>query len=117
MAGGLLRRAVLHASRPLSAAHLDAILRARVALAELGAGADSGSGGSEGCALLEHSAAMLAAVALEGRGLAGEVVSTALAHSMRETKRSAAESAAHMLRRLGRSQEAQALLQRTQGQQ
>jgi hypothetical protein len=34
---------------------------------------------------------------------------------MRETKRSAADSAAHVLRRLGRSGEAQALLLRTQG--
>ena len=35
MAAGLLRRAAIHWARPISASHADAMLRARLALAEL----------------------------------------------------------------------------------
>jgi tetratricopeptide (TPR) repeat protein len=100
IAGGLLRRAVLHCAAPLSASHLDALLRARAALAELVVA---------GGAPLEESVRHLLAVAAGPGGLPGEVVSAHLAESIRGTRAAAATAAARGLRKLGRADEAVAL--------
>ena len=100
IAGGLLRRAVLHCSSPLSASHLDALLRARSALAELVV-----SGGAP----LEESVRHLLAVVAGPGGLAGELVSAPLAESIRSTRVAASNAAARGLRKLGRDDEAAAV--------
>jgi hypothetical protein len=100
IAGGLLRRAVLHCASPLSASHLDALLRARSALAALVV-----SGGAP----LEESVRHLLAVVAGPGGLAGELVSAPLAESIRATRIAAANAAAKGLRKLGRDDEAAAV--------
>jgi hypothetical protein len=103
LAGGLLRRAVVHADNFISASHLDAILRARTSLAELAISAG---------APLEEAVQLLVAVAAAPGGLFGDAVSPHLSNSIRESKATAAAAAVRCLRKLGRHTEADALEQR-----
>ena len=81
MAAGLLRRAAVHFSRPISASHAEAMLRARLALAELVAG---GGGEARGLFKGVAEAAGACAEAAGKRGVRKEV-----AVSMQEVEKAA----------------------------
>ena len=74
MAGGLLRRAAVHWARPISASHADAMLRARLALAELVA---AGNAPPEEAAALRRAVAEDAEAAAAAVGKMGGVPSLA----------------------------------------
>jgi hypothetical protein len=99
VAAGLLRRAVLHMADPISGAHLDAILHARMALAEVLA-----EGGALEDALNQYRAIMTA------KGVPGLHLSISLKDSVRGSKLAAAAAAATLLAKLGREMEAEQVL-------
>ncbi len=96
VAAGLLRRAVLHLADPVSGAHLDATLHARMALAEVLA-----EGGAIEDALNQYRAI------ISSKGIPGLLMSVALKDSIRGTKLAAAAAAATLLTKLGREAEAE----------
>ncbi len=99
VAAGLLRRAVLHLAHPVSGAHLDAILRARMALAEVLA-----EGGAMEDALNQYRAV------LGAKGIHGAVLALPLKDAIRGTRHAAASAMAVLLGKLGRDMEAAQVL-------
>lgn len=95
VSAGLLRRAVVHAAAPVGASHLDAILHARLALAEVLAEAGA----------LEDALHQYRAV-LQSKGIHGEVVTLTLKDSIKRARSAAAAAAATLLVRQGRQAEA-----------
>jgi hypothetical protein len=85
MAAGLLRRAAIHWARPVSATHADAVLRARLALAELVAASKAPP---------EEAAALRRAVAEDAEAAAAQArrlgVAAAVVDSLAGTARAAA---------------------------
>jgi hypothetical protein len=88
MAAGLLRRAAIHWSRPISAAHADAMLRARLALAELVVASKAPP---------EEAAGLRRAIAEDAEAAAAQArklgLNAAVVDSMAATARSAAAGA------------------------
>ncbi len=99
VAAGLIRRAVLHIADPVSGAHTDAILRARMALAEILA-----ESGAVEDAITQYRAVTAA------KAPAGVQMSLSLKDAVKATRHAAAAAAAMLLTRLGREAEAQHVL-------
>lgn len=100
VAAGLLRRAVLHMADPVSGSHLDAVLRARMALAEVLV-----EGGALEDALNQYRAVM------QAKGVSGVVnLALGLKDSIRSTRLAAAAAAATLLAKLGRDLEAEQVM-------
>lgn len=95
VAAGLLRRAVLRMHDPVSGAHLDAVLHARLALAEVLA-----EGGALEDALNQYRAVMMT------KGVPGIHMSITMKDSLRATRIAATAAAATLLTKLGRQSEA-----------
>ena len=99
VAAGLLRRAVLRMNDPVSGAHLDAVLHARLALAEVLA-----EGGALEDALNQYRAVMTT------KGVPGIHMSINMKDSLRATRMAATAAAATLLTKLGRQSEADNVL-------
>ncbi len=99
VAAGLLRRAVLRMADPVSGAHLDAALHARLALAEVLA-----EGGALEDSLNQYRAVMTS------KGIPGLAMSITMKDSIRATRLAASASAATLLTKLGREKEAEQVM-------